>query len=154
MTKIDYVLGTSDRERQRLIRQAAWLRDQTLDAFRWAGITSGMRVLDIGCGAGEVVMLAADPFGPGGAVVTIDRDTDNLAFAKQRAAAGGYTNIDFLAVEIDSFHDATAFDAIVGRYILLFLPDRVASLKHLLRWLRPGGSVVLVEPDFTLPFRS
>src|SRR5262249_20652021 len=154
MTKIDYVLGTSDRERQRLIRQAAWLRDQTLDAFRWGGIASGMRVLDIGCGVGDVAMLAADLVGPSGSVVAIDRDTDNLAFAKQRAAAGGYSNIDFRAAEIDSFHDAAPFDAIVGRYILLFLPERVGSLKYLMRSLRTGGSVVMVEPDFTLPFRS
>src|SRR5262249_24093854 len=100
-SKIEYVLGTSDRERQRLIRQAAWLRDQTLDAFRWGGITSGMRVLDIGCGAGDVAMLAADLVGPSGCVITIDRDVDNLVFAKQRATTAGYTNIDFRAAEID-----------------------------------------------------
>jgi len=154
MTEIDYVLGTSDRERQRLIVQARHLRDQTLDAFRWGGITSGIRVLDIGCGVGDVAMLAADLVGPTGSVVAIDRDTDNLAFAKQRAAAGGYANIDFRAADIDSFHDETPFDAIVGRYILLFLPDRVGSLRSLLRSLRPGGTVVMVEPDFSLPFRS
>jgi SAM-dependent methyltransferase len=154
MTEIDYVLGTSDRERHRLIAQARHLHDQTLDAFRWGGIGAGMRVLDIGCGVGDVAMLAADLVGPAGCVVAIDRDTDNLAFAKQRAAAGGYVNIDFRAAEIDAFFDETPFDAIVGRYILLFLPDRAGSLKSLIRSLRPGGSVVIVEPDFSLPFRS
>jgi len=99
-------------------------------------------------------MLAADLVGASGCVVTIDRDADNLVFAKQRATAGGYTNIDFRAAEIDGFSESTPFDAIVGRYILLFLPDRVASLRHLLRSLRSGGSVVIVEPDFTLPFRA
>ena len=151
--KIDYVLGTSDRERQRLIAQARQLHDVTLDAFRWGGIAAGMRVLDIGCGAGDVAMLAADLVGPSGQVVTIDRDTDNLAFAQQRAAAAHYTNIEFRAADILTFSD-TPFDAIVGRYIFLFLPDRPAALRGLMRSLRTGGSVVIVEPDFTLPFPS
>jgi SAM-dependent methyltransferase len=152
--KIDYVLGTSERERRRLIRQAAHLRDMTLDAFRWGGIAPGMRVLDIGCGAGDVAMLAADIVGPSGKVVTIDRDTDNLAFAQQRAGEGKYTNIEFRVADILTFSDVQPFDAIVGRYILLFLPDRPAALRGLMRSLRSGGSVVIVEPDFTLPFPS
>jgi SAM-dependent methyltransferase len=151
---IDYVLGTSDRERQRLIAQAAQLRDMTLDAFRWGGIGPGLRVLDIGCGAGDVAMLAADLAGPSGQVLAIDRDTDNLAFARQRATAAHYTNIEFRAADILTFSDTHSFDAIVGRYIFLFLPDRAAALRGLLHWLRSGGSVVIVEPDFTLPFRS
>jgi SAM-dependent methyltransferase len=151
---INYVLGTSDRERQRLVAQARQLHTTTLDAFRSAGVTTDMRVLDIGCGVGDVAMLAADLVGKSGSVVAIDRDTDNLAFAEQRAVAAGYSNIDFRAGEIDAFHDATPFDAIVGRYILLFLPDRAGSLRSLVRSLRSGGSVVMVEPDFSLPFRS
>jgi SAM-dependent methyltransferase len=154
LKEVDYVLGTSDRERQRLIAQAKQLYDTTLDAFRWGGIGAGMRVLDIGCGVGDVAMLAADIVGPSGSVVAIDRDTDNLAFAKQRASASGYTNIDFRVAEIGDFQDEMPFDSIVGRYILLFLPDRVGSLKSLMRSLRSGGSVVMVEPDFSLPFRS
>lgn len=151
---VDYVLGTSDRERQRLIAQARQLHDQTLDAFRWGGIAPGTRVLDIGCGAGDVAMLAADLVGPTGRVTTIDHDAANLAFAQQRAAQAGYSNIEFRAAEIDTFTDAQPFDAVVGRYILLFLPDRAGALRRLLRVLRSGGSVVMVEPDFSLPFPS
>ena len=152
--RVEYVLGTSDRERQRLIRQARHLRDQTLDAFRWAGIGKGMRVLDIGCGVGDVAMLAAGLVGPAGSVVAIDRDRDNLDFAAGRAAKEGLATIEFRVAEIDAFADAQPFDAIVGRYILLFLPDRVAALRSLLRSLRPGGIAVMIEPDFSLPFRS
>jgi 2-polyprenyl-3-methyl-5-hydroxy-6-metoxy-1,4-benzoquinol methylase len=152
--QVDYVLGTSDRERQRLIRQAKHVHDMTLDTFRWAGISPGMRVLDIGCGVGDVAMLAANLVGPVGSVVAIDRDPDNLAFAAQRAAQAGLRTIAFRAADINEFADAPPFDAIVGRYILLFLPDRVASLRNLLRSLRRGGIVAMLEPDFTLPFRS
>jgi hypothetical protein len=55
----DYVLGYNDREQLRLIRQARILAPLTESFLRSAGIVSGMRVLDIGCGMGDVTMLAA-----------------------------------------------------------------------------------------------
>jgi SAM-dependent methyltransferase len=152
--EVGYPLGSSDPERRRLVRQAQALHPITYDAFRAAGIAPGMRVLDIGCGAGDVAMLAANMVGPKGAVVALDRDAENLAFARERAAQVNLTNIEFRQGEIMQFSDARAFDAIVGRYILLFLPDRVGALCHLMQSLRSGGIVTCIEPDFSLPFRS
>ena len=60
----DYVLGHNDREQLRLIRQARILAPFTDSFLRAAGIVSGMRVLDIGCGMGDVTMLAAQLVGP------------------------------------------------------------------------------------------
>jgi 2-polyprenyl-3-methyl-5-hydroxy-6-metoxy-1,4-benzoquinol methylase len=152
--EVGYPLGSSGPERQRLVRQAQALHAITLDAFRAAGLAPGMRVLDIGCGAGDVAMLAANLVGPTGAVVALDRDPENLAFARARAAQANLTNIDFRQSEIAQFTDPKPFDAIVGRYILLFLPDRAGVLRHLMQFLRSGGLVTFVEPDFSLPFRS
>src|SRR4029077_17611750 len=70
----DYAMGSTDRERQRLMQQGAVLRGCLASAFRAAGIGPGMRVLDLGCGVGDVAMLAADLVGPTGSVVGIDRD--------------------------------------------------------------------------------
>jgi cyclopropane fatty-acyl-phospholipid synthase-like methyltransferase len=61
----DYVLGYNDREQLRLIRQARILAPLTESFLRSAGIVSGMRVLDIGCGMGDVTMLAAHLVGRG-----------------------------------------------------------------------------------------
>ena len=61
---LDYVLGHNDREQLRLIRQARILAPFTDSFLRAAGIVSGMRVLDIGCGMGDVTMLAAQLVGP------------------------------------------------------------------------------------------
>jgi hypothetical protein len=55
----EYILGHSDREIRRLMHQAAILRPITERLLRGAGIGRGMRVLDLGCGAGDVSMLAA-----------------------------------------------------------------------------------------------
>src|SRR6266403_3849459 len=84
-TKTDYALGSTVRERQRLMRQGAILRGFLEMAFRAAGIGPGMRVLDIGSGVGDVSLLAADLVGPQGSVVGVDRDPENIAWAAKRA---------------------------------------------------------------------
>jgi len=84
----DYALGSTDRERQRLMRQGAFLRDITATAFCAAGIGPGMRVLDIGSGVGDVALLAAELAGPTGSVVGLDRDmaTSGQTVERQRPA--------------------------------------------------------------------
>jgi SAM-dependent methyltransferase len=74
-----YVLGSSNRERRRLMKQGELLRELLADAFRAAGIGPGRRVLDIGSGAGDVAMLAAELVGPTGSVVGLDRDPASVA---------------------------------------------------------------------------
>jgi ubiquinone/menaquinone biosynthesis C-methylase UbiE len=113
-----------------------------------------MRVLDIGCGSGDVAMLAADLVGKSGSVVAIDRDPQNLAFASERAAQAGYANTEFRAADILTFSDPQSFDAIVGRYILLFLPYCARALGHLAQMLRRGGVLAMIEPDFSASWRS
>jgi tRNA A58 N-methylase Trm61 len=67
----NYILGHTDREHRRLIRQARVLAPATEHFLRDAGIVSGMRVLDVGCGMGDVTMLVAQLVGPQGQVVSI-----------------------------------------------------------------------------------
>lgn len=151
---IGYPLGTTDRERRRLVSQAEILRPITLDTFRSAGIGPGMRVLDIGSGAGDVAMLAADLVGESGNVLGIDRDPNNLAFAGQRVAEAGYRNVTFRQAEMSSISRRGLFDAVIGRYILLYLPQPAEVLRQLAATLSPGGVVAFVEPDFSTPVRS
>ena len=77
-----YVLGRSEAESQRLIKQATFLRPSTERVFQKAGISEGMHVLDLGCGAGDVSFLAAELVGPTGSVVGVDLDPGVLAVAR------------------------------------------------------------------------
>jgi ubiquinone/menaquinone biosynthesis C-methylase UbiE len=146
----DYAMGSTDRERQRLMRQGAVLRGFLASAFRAAGIEPGMRILDLGCGVGDVAMLAADLVGPTGSVVGIDRDPASVAWAGKRVAEAGYANIRFQTTEFQGFADSKPFDALVGRFILMYLPDPATTLRHLSLQLRPGAVIAFMEPDFTV----
>ena len=144
-------MGSTDRERQRLMLQGGILRQPLESAFRAAGITTGMRVLDIGCGVGDVAMLAAEIVGPSGSVVALDRDPASIEWARRRVAEAGFANIHLHVKEFDQFGDAAQFDALVGRFILMYLPDPVATLRHLAGSLRSGATLAFMEPDFTVP---
>lgn len=149
MTTADqYVLGQSDHEHQRLILQGRIIRPWTERFFRAAGVSTGMSVLDLGAGVGDVSMLAADLVGPGGRVLGIDRDDGGLELARARATREGYDHVRFQTAEIEAFEAQESFDAIVGRLVLLYQPDPAKTLRHALRFLRPGGVLVCHEIDF------
>src|SRR6266700_733852 len=144
----DYLLGSTDAEHERLIRQAVRLAPVTERFFREAGIGAGQRVLDLGSGVGDVAMLAARLVGPSGEVVGIERDTRSITRARTRAAGAGLRNVTFVQSDIAQFSNDKSFDAAVGRYILQFLPDPVAILLSLAHLVRPGGVFAFQEQSW------
>jgi ubiquinone/menaquinone biosynthesis C-methylase UbiE len=141
-----YALGSTDAEHQRLIRQAAWLTAHTERLFREAGIGPGQRVLDLGSGVGDVALIAARLVGPSGEVVGIERDPRSIARATARIAEAGLRNVSFTQSDAAQIPADKPFDAAVGRYILMFLPDPIAVVRSLVRLVRPGGVVAFQEP--------
>lgn len=145
----DYVLGTAESEQRRLVLQASILRGWTEKFFRAADLKPGMRVLDVGCGMGDVAMLAAEIVGPSGSVIAIDREATTIEKARTRAAqTSTRAPVRFEHAEIGAYTDAAKFDAVVGRYILLYQPDPVAALRKLATLVRSGGLMVFHEIDF------
>jgi len=140
-----YALGYSEAEFRRLKFQGEYLRDFTADALRHAGIAPGMRVLDIGCGVGDVSLLVAEMVSSSGTVLGVDRSGQAVAVARQRAAAAGMDHVRFAASELEAFSTDQQFDALIGRLILAYLPDPAATLRRLSGLVRPGGTVVFQE---------
>jgi ubiquinone/menaquinone biosynthesis C-methylase UbiE len=140
-----YLLDPIETEHRRLVRQAWLLEPLTERLFREAGIGEGMRVLDLGCGMGDVAMLAARLVGPSGWVVGVDRDALMLANASRRAEAAGFTNTSFLHSDVADLPPSEPFDAAVGRFILAFLPNPAAVLKRLYALVRSGGVFAFQE---------
>lgn len=145
-----YALGHSDRELERLSVQERFVGPITRQFFREAGISAGMRVLDVGSGAGDVAFIAADLVGETGEVIGTDKAVAALTTATQRAAAIGLHNVSFRAGDPTDIAFDRPFDAVVGRYVLLFQADAAAMVRALMRQhLRPGGLMVFHEPDWT-----
>ena len=142
---VHYLLGHTDEELRRLDIQGAIFRAPTKRAFEDAGIGRGMRVLDIGCGSGDVSMLVAEMVGPDGAVVGIDRGEKAVRAAQERAGARGHLNVEFRRSEIDDFFSAVPFDALVGRFVLMHQSRPERALARASAQVRPGGIVCLVE---------
>jgi SAM-dependent methyltransferase len=143
----EYILGHADYELDRLIDQARFFGDLTEQLLRLAGIERGMRLLDVGCGTGDVSLLAARLVGAAGRVVGVDKAPEAIAVARRRAAAARLVNVDFIARDAAEFVPKTRFDAVIGRLVLMYVAEPAALMRGLLRSLRPGGLVVFQEMD-------
>lgn len=143
----NYPLGYSEGEERRLTQQAALFEDLTADVLRRAGIGPGMHIVDLGCGIGDVSLLASRMVGASGAVLGIDRNAASVETAHRRAAALGADNVGFETAELEDFSSNQRFDAVIGRLVLLYLPDPISLLRRFRTFLRPGGIVVFQEID-------
>ena len=145
----DYALGYTSEEERRLATQAKMFARLTEDVLRHAGICAGMHVLDLGCGPGDVSFLAARMVGPSGSVVGIDRGEESLETARRRAKGLGIENATFAAADISAFEPDRTLDAIIGRLILLYLPEPSKTLRGLSSHLRSGGVIAFQEMDMS-----
>jgi ubiquinone/menaquinone biosynthesis C-methylase UbiE len=150
----DYVLGRSPRELDRLDRQGALYRAFTRELFVAAGIGPGDRVLDLGSGSGDVSFLVHELVaprgdGPRGEVVGVDLDAETVAGARARADLRGLDRVRFRVARLDSPLDEPAFDAVVGRFVLMHQRDPAASLREALQHARSGAAVAFLESSMT-----
>ena len=144
----EYTMGRSQEETDRLIEQSQLYDDVTRRFFLRSGIAKGMKVLDVGSGAGDVALTLAEFVGPDGIVVGVDLNPDILKTAQARADAAGFSNIEFIAGDTRTLELPNDFDAVVGRLVLMYMADPVEALKHLATHLSPGGIAAFQEAYF------
>lgn len=147
--QVEYALGHSSRELDRLSFQGNVLGPYTRQFLTEAGLTAGMRVLDVGSGSGDVSFLAAELVGSNGRVVGVDRSSDAVERARARANQLDISNVAFEVGDPAAMHFVAPFDAIIGRFVLMYQDDPAASLRNMLRYLRQGGLVAFQELDST-----
>lgn len=143
-----YTMGRTRAETERLIRQSRMYSGLTRRMLTEAGLTNGMKVLDIGSGAGDVAMAAAELVGPEGHVVGVDVNAEILETARARVAQAGHDHVEFVAGDARTLDLGSDFDALIGRFVLMYLSDPTESLRQLATRVRPGGIVAFHEISF------
>jgi SAM-dependent methyltransferase len=148
--QVEYALGHSSRELDRLSFQGTVFAPYTRHLLVEAGLTAGMRVLDVGSGGGDVSFLAADLVGSQGYVLGVDRSPAAVERATTRAIRRKLRNVNFELGDPALMHFDEPFDAIIGRFVLMYQDDPVTSLSKMMRYLRQGGLVAFQEADTTV----
>jgi ubiquinone/menaquinone biosynthesis C-methylase UbiE len=113
----NYLLGHSPWAIQRLRLLAAIHHPITRRVLIEAGITTGMQVLDVGCGPGEVSVLAGELVGEVGRVLGIDGSADMIAAAQAHAQDAGFSQVSFMEADLRDVTLDQRFDGLVGRFI-------------------------------------
>jgi SAM-dependent methyltransferase len=142
----DYLFGQSAGEAERLRLQARMFAPYTARFLEDAGISPGMKVLDVGTGAGDMAFLVAGLVGQEGTVVGIDFNAELTETARARALAAGIENASFVLGDAASAELDRDFDAVVGRCVLFFAREPAALVRRLTDHVRDGGIVAFQEP--------
>lgn len=127
--------------------QAIWPQEQAL--FTRYGLSGAFRILDLGCGTGEITRRLADRY-PQAQIVGIDILEGNLAIA--RRGNGAYEErVRYEAGDAFALaHEAASFDLVVCRHMSQAVPDFAAVLDEITRVLKPGGWLHLLSEDYAM----
>ncbi|HPF25735.1 MAG TPA: class I SAM-dependent methyltransferase [Steroidobacteraceae bacterium] len=144
-----YVLGRSAEEYRRLVAQARILESATQRALQDAGLTAGQSALDVGCGPCEVMRLMAERVGATGKVTGIDRDAGLGAHALGELRRAGLDMCRFIAADASTLESIAGepFDLVFARLFLFHVKDPVTLLRRMWRWVRPGGTLLVMDYD-------
>lgn len=122
------------------------IRDRVIAS---ADVSTGARVLDVGCGDGLIAFAALDKVGPSGEVIFSDISSDLLERCRELArAADALERCHFAhasATELSAIEDASV-DAVTLRSVLIYEKDKAGAFREFHRVLRPGGRLSLFEP--------
>lgn len=144
-----YVLGYRPAEQERLQQQARQLAHESSWLFDQIGVTSGARVVEIGCGPHGCLELLSERVGPSGRVVGVERSADAVALARKLVADRGFENVEVLERDARSTElPRCSFDLATSRLVLVNVPQPEQIVAEAAALVRPGGWVAFHEADY------
>jgi SAM-dependent methyltransferase len=143
----EYLLSGSD-ELARLQLQARVWEPEAESLLDQIGMAAGWRCLDLGCGAMGILGPLSRRVGPEGRVIGLDQDVSLLAAAGDYVEQEGLTNVELREGDVHrSGLPGGSFDLVHERFVLPHVASPEGLLKEMIELTRPGGVVVLQEPD-------
>lgn len=115
-------------------------------AYLESYLTSGVNLLDVGCGPGSITAEFADRVGTAGSVLGIDNGTEVIALARESHAdsAATFEVMDLYALPIDD----DTYDIVHAHQVLQHVSDPVAALREMHRVAKPGGIIAVRDADY------
>lgn len=114
--------------------------------FSLGPLAPGETALDLGCGAGTDVLMAAQMVGPQGRVVGIDMTPAMVSKARENARAMGAANVEILEGHVEELALADgSVDVVVSNGVIDLVPDKDAVFAEIRRVLRPGGRIQIAD---------
>jgi len=113
------------------------------------GVGPGSRCLEIGAGGGSVAFWLSEQVAPTGTVIATDLETDFLA-----SEASGRRCLEVLRHDLMADALPTGFDLVHARWLVEWMPDKRLALERMAAALRPGGVVLIEEPDFVTIYQG
>ena len=108
-----------------------------------AGVAANWRCLEIGAGAGSIVRWLSEAVGPRGGVTAVDLD---CRFLRDFSCA----NVQIVEGDFNQLNlPPKSFDLVHARYVLVHMAEPQAVIRRMLNMLKPGGWIVVEEPDFS-----
>ncbi len=143
-----YVIRGGKQGYERLVLLARDRRPDTAALFARAGVSPGVRCIDLGCGGGEVTLEIARLVAPGGHVTGVDMDEIKLDLARRAAAARGLGNVEFRLLNVRDWDEPKGYDMVYCRFVLQHLSQPVDLLSRMWAAARQGGLLVVEDADF------
>ena len=138
--------GKEGYERLLLLARERW--PDTAALFKRAGLSPGMRCIDLGCGGGEVTLEIARLVDPGGSVIGVDMDEIKLSLARREAVGRGLGSVEFRLLDVGDWDEPGGYDVVYCRFLLQHLSQPVGLLRRMWAGVRPGGVLLVEDADF------
>lgn len=148
-----YVLRVGDDDEARLALSDRIYGGASRAFIRQLGPLSGRRVLDVGCGSGNLACWLGREVGAGGSVIGVDASDEQIGVARRNAQKRELRNVEFVradATELDRL--PSNFDLVYCRFVLIHLREPVRALRQMWNRVRSEGVLACEEPTTSLHF--